>query len=146
MQPRLVAAACVLVTTIPGTASIQDSPDSHRRWWRAQAIQRHIRLTSRQVATLDAIFERRLPERIDRHRQIQELDRRLARIMEDPASDDDMVVGLSAELEALRAEQNIRRTLMLFAMYQTLTDEQRIRLKQMHRVGHTASPRETESR
>jgi hypothetical protein len=62
--------------------------------------------------------------------------------MEDAATHDDVVVGLSEELEALRTRQNIRRTLMLFAMYQALTDEQRTRLTQMHRsVTGTPFPR-----
>ena len=71
MQPRVVAAACVLLTMIPAAVSVQEGPDAKRRWWRVARIQRQLRLTSAQIATLDAVFERGLPERIDRHRQIE---------------------------------------------------------------------------
>jgi Spy/CpxP family protein refolding chaperone len=146
MQPRLVAAACVLITAIPTAVAVHDASDGNRRWWRLPSIQRQLRLTTRQVATLDSLFERGLPARIDQHRQIQDLDRRLARIMEDPTIHDDRVAELSAEVETLRARQNIRRTLMLFAMYQALTDEQRRMLTQMHRSTHDGARRQSKSR
>jgi hypothetical protein len=146
MQPRLVAAVCALLTMIPATVSVQDASETNRRWWRVSAIQRQLSLTSRQVATLDGLFERGLPERIHLHHQIQDMERRLARIMNDPTTHEDVVARLSADLEARRAQQNIRRTLMLFAMYQALTNEQRIILTQMHRSGHDPSLRKPESR
>jgi hypothetical protein len=43
------------------------------------------------------------------------------------------VARLSEQVEALRAQANIRRTLMLFAMYRTLTREQRIAFSQLLR-------------
>lgn len=145
MQPRLVAAAGVLLTMIPAVVSVQEASDTNRRWWRVPAIQRQLRLTSKQVATFDDLFERGLSERIHRHRQIQDMDRRLARIMEYGTAEEGDIADLSADLEALRAQQNIRRTLMLVAMYQALTDEQRLIVTQMHRSGHDSS-RQPESR
>jgi hypothetical protein len=65
--------------------------------------------------------------------------------MMETAVDDD-VAQLSEEVEALRAEQNIRRTLMLFEMYQTLTLEQRERLANIHRYGRGSPPYPTELR
>ena len=94
-----------------------------RRWWHAVEIQRHLRLTATQVARLDALFERELPQRIQRHRQIQDLDRHLAHVIEHDTGDDNHVAHLSEQVEALRAAQNIHPTLMLFTMYQTLTQE-----------------------
>jgi hypothetical protein len=141
MQPRLVVAVCALLTMIPATVSVQDASETNRRWWRVSAVQRHLSLTSSQVATLDGLFERGLPERIRLHRQIQDMERRLAHIMNDATTHEDVVAKLSADLEARRAQQNIRRTLMLFAMYQALTNEQRIILTQMHRSGHDPSRR-----
>jgi Spy/CpxP family protein refolding chaperone len=146
IQPRLVAAAGVLLTMIPAAVSVQEASDSNRRWWRVPAIQRQLRLTPKQVTTFDGLFERGLAERIQRHRQIQDMDRRLAHIMEYGTVDEGDIADLSADVEALRAQQNIRRTLMLFTMYQALTDEQRLILTQMHRSGHDSSLRQPESR
>jgi Spy/CpxP family protein refolding chaperone len=125
---------------IPAAISVEEL-DSQRRWWRAVEIQRHLRLTAAQVARLDAVFERELPQRIQQHRQIQDLDGHLAHVIEHDNGDDSHVAQLSERVEALRAAQNIRRTLMLFTMYQTLTQEQRTLLAHMHR-GSSGSPRQ----
>jgi len=134
MRLRVTAAACLLLAMTPAAISVEEL-DSQRRWWRAAEIQRRLRLTVAQVARLDTLFERELPQRIQQHRQIQDLDRRLAHVIELDNGDDSHVANLSEQVEALRAAQNIRRTLMLFTMYQTLTHEQRTLLAHMHRSG-----------
>jgi Spy/CpxP family protein refolding chaperone len=132
MRPRLTAAACVLFTILPSTIHVEDL-DSSRRWWRAADMQRRLGLSAAQVATLDDLFDRGLPERIALHRQIEEMDRFLAHSMAGDDADDHRITNLSEQLEALRARQNVRRTLMLFAMHQALTKEQRQRLAEIHR-------------
>jgi Spy/CpxP family protein refolding chaperone len=122
---------------IPSANRVEEL-NSERRWWRAVEIQRHLRLTTAQVSRLDTLFERELPQRIQRHRQIQNMDRHLAYVIERDNGDDHHVAHLSQQVEALRATQNIRRTLMLFAMYQTLTQEQRTLLAHMHRSSRGA--------
>lgn len=102
-----------------------------RRWWRDPTIQHDLRLTSEQVRRLDSIFERDLPARIALHQQIAQLDRELLRAIELEA--DAAVVMLSDEVEFLRAQRNVRRTMMLVAMYKTLTPAQRARLAVMSR-------------
>ena len=97
------------------------------RWWRNPVIQHDLRLTSKQVRRLDSIFERDLPARIALHRQIAQVDRELQRMI-DLEADVAVVMRLSDEVEQLRAERNVRRTLMLVAMYKTLTLAQRARL------------------
>jgi Spy/CpxP family protein refolding chaperone len=97
------------------------------RWWQNPVIQHDLRLTSKQVRRLDSIFERDLPARIALHRQIAQVDRELQRMI-DLEADVAVVMRLSDEVEQLRAERNVRRTLMLVAMYKTLTLAQRARL------------------
>ena len=108
MRPRLTAAACLLLAMVPAAISVEEL-DSQRRWWRAVEIQRHLRLTAAQVARLDALFERELPQRIQQHRQIQDLDGHLRHVIEHDNGDDNHVAQLSERVEALRAAQNIRR-------------------------------------
>jgi Spy/CpxP family protein refolding chaperone len=139
MRPRLTAAACLFMAMIPAAISVEGL-DSQRRWWRVVEIQRHLRLTAAQVARLDALFERELPQRIQRHRQIHDLDRHLADVFEHDNGDDGHVADLSEQVASLRAAQNIRRTLMLFTMYQTLTQEQRRLL--VHLRGSGSPPRQ----
>jgi Spy/CpxP family protein refolding chaperone len=141
MRLRLTAAVCLLLAMIPAAISVEEL-DSQRPWWRAVEIQRDLRLTAAQVARLDALFKRELPQRIRLHRQIQDLDVHLAHSIEHDKGDDSHVAQLSEQVEALRAAQNIRRTLMLFTMYQALTQEQRTLLAHMHRPGRGSPRRE----
>ena len=113
MRPRVTAAACLLLVMVPS------APESKN--WTLNAGGGagrdicHLRLTATQVARLDALFERELPQRVQRHREIQDLDRHLARVIEHDNGDDSHVAHLSEQVEA-RAAANIRRTLMLFTM------------------------------
>ena len=141
MRPRLVAAVCVLVAMIPAAVRVREELDVERRWWRVAELQRQLRLSRAQIETLDALFERERPERIERHRQIEALDRRLADTLERSGDDPDSVAALSEKVEALRMRQSVRRTLMLFEMYQTLTPEQRALLAHIHRSGRGSAHR-----
>ena len=72
-------------------------------------------------------FERDLTARIALHRQIAQLDRELLRVigLEADAAE---VLRRIEEVEHLRAQRNVRRTLMLVAMRKVLTPAQRTKL------------------
>lgn len=106
--------------------SAQDEVVAPRRWWRNPTVQHDLQLAAEQVQQLDSIFERHLPARIALHQQIVELDRQLLRAIELEA--DAAVMRLVDEVELLRAQRNVRRTLMLVAMHKVLTPAQRTRL------------------
>ncbi len=91
----------------------------------AEPVQRELRLSPTQVHRLDALFERGLPQRLALHQKIEEMDRLLERVLERGNGDDASVARLSEQVEALRAQENVRRTVLLFAMYRTLNEEQR---------------------
>jgi Spy/CpxP family protein refolding chaperone len=143
---RLAAAAFVLLTMIPEVMRSQNETGHRHRWWQAPAFQRDLRLTPSQIQKLDALFERGLAERVARHQTIEEMDRLLARLMERGNADDASVLRLSEKVEALRAQENVRRTLMLAAMYRTLTREQRAAFTAMQRQSErSAVPPDRES-
>lgn len=118
---------CVLALAM-ATAVLagQSEVAAPRRWWRNATIQHDLRLTSEQVQQLDSIFERDLPARIAMRQLIAQLDRELLRLIGLEA--DDAVMRLSEAVERLRAQCNVRRSLMLVAMYKTLTPAQRAKL------------------
>jgi len=120
---------CALATAVIATQAVVAAP---KRWWRDPAMQQDLRLTSGQVRQLDSIFERDLPARIALHRQIAQLDRELLRVI-GLAADAAVVMRMSEEVEHLRAQRNVRRTLMLVAMRKVLTPAQRTRLLGMPR-------------
>jgi Spy/CpxP family protein refolding chaperone len=104
------------------------------RWWRKTEIQQTLNLTRSQVERLDTVFERDRSERIARRRKIAEMDRLLRRILERGNAEDSTVQRLSEQVEALRAQHNVRRTLMMFAIYRRLTPEQRTALTELRRT------------
>ena len=97
-------------------------------------MQQTLNLTTSQVERLDAVFERDRPERIALRRKIAEMDRLLRRILLRANAEDVAVKRLSEQVEALRAQHNVRRTLMKFAIYRRLTPDQRSALAQLQRT------------
>jgi Spy/CpxP family protein refolding chaperone len=102
-------------------------------WWRKTTVQQMLKLTKAQVDRLDTLFEEDRPERVALRRKIAEMDRLLRRVLERGNAEDTTVKRLSEQVEALRAQHNVRRTLMLFAMYRRLTPEQRAAFTEMRR-------------
>jgi Spy/CpxP family protein refolding chaperone len=98
------------------------------RWWRKEEVQQTLKLTKSQVERLDTVFERDRPQRVALRRKIAEMDRLLRRILVRGNAEDSTVKRLSEQVEALRAQHNVRRTLMMFAIYRRLTPEQRTAL------------------
>jgi Spy/CpxP family protein refolding chaperone len=128
-----MVAVCLAIMLLSDSLYGQHAMVTQDRWWTAD-VQRELRLTSTQVETLNGLFERDLPERLAAHRTIKEMDRLLERTLERGNAADEHVARLSAHVEALRAQQNVRRSLMLLAMYRTLTYEQRAALTQKRRA------------
>jgi len=104
------------------------------RWWRKPDVQQQLNLTKSQVERLDTVFEKDRPERVALRRKIAEMDRLLRRILERGNAEDATVKRMSEQVEALRAQHNVRRTLMRFAIYRRLTQEQRTTLAQLRRA------------
>lgn len=96
-------------------------------------MQHTLHLTKTQVERLDTVFEKGRPERIALRRKIDEMDRLLRRILERGNAEDATVKRLSEHVEALRSQHNVRRTLMMFAIYRRLTPEQRSALSVLQR-------------
>ena len=119
---------------MPRATTIVTSCVGGIRWWRKPDIQQLLNLTEAQVDRLDTVFERERPERIALRRKIAEMDRLLRRILLRANAEDATVKRLSEQVEALRAQHNVRRTLMRFALYRRLTAAQRSALRQLRRT------------
>lgn len=104
-------------------------------WWRERDLQQLLNLTPSQVERLDTVFEKDRPERIALRRKISEMDRLLRRVLMRANAEDTTIKRMSEQVEALRAQHNVRRTLMRFAIYRRLTPEQRSMLAQLRESG-----------
>lgn len=79
-------------------------------------------------------FDKGRPERVALRRKIAEMDRLLRRVLERGNAEDDTVKRLSEQVEGLRAQHNVRRTLMVLALYRRLTPEQRAAFTELRRM------------
>jgi Spy/CpxP family protein refolding chaperone len=102
-------------------------------WWRDPDIQSELRLTDRQVRELDSLFAERLNERIALHQKLDRLETRFRQALERKDSSELLIEKLHAEVLRLRVARNARRTMMLLAMYNVLTPEQRARIRVLRR-------------
>ena len=116
---RTVAALVALTLSLAPAAAGGPAAE----WWRVASIQRELRLTPEQVASLEAIFRAT-------HRRRLALNERLSRVEADlqkaiARGDETAAAALIAPVEAARSERNTARTMMLMRMYRVLTLQQR---------------------
>ena len=125
MRVPLTGAAVVAVVLASAAAASGESAEG----WKAPDVQRQLKLTPAQVASLDRIFYENL---LERRRLRAQLDLREVRLVEAMAAEDvdeGLVHVLIDELEETRARRNILRSLMLLKMHGVLSPNQRALLK-----------------
>jgi Spy/CpxP family protein refolding chaperone len=100
-------------------------------WWRDPQFQRDLTLTTDQSARIDSVFQQTIPilrqKKTDLDAQEEELSRMIA-----ANADEATVTKQVDKVEAIRANMNKMRTLMLLRMRQVLSPEQRVKLNQLH--------------
>ena len=100
-------------------------------WWKDEAVQKDMKLTSRQVSSINQIFERRVravtPFHEDLKKQLVELDRMTNERTVDVATFSVQV----SRAEDLRSKLNETRTVMLYEISRQLSPEQVAKLKEL---------------
>ena len=134
---RLAPAAVLLSLAVaPAMASSQQGPP--RGWWRTEAIVKDLGLTTDQSARLNAIFESTMPELRQDREELERLEAKLSRMIQDDRLDEATLARQIDRVETARANGNKTRSLMLMRMYRVLTREQRVRFEQLSKHGSTA--------
>jgi Spy/CpxP family protein refolding chaperone len=127
---HLTAAGVLLsLTAISGAESSQQT--TPRGWWRNPAIVKDLGLTAEQSARLNAIFETTMPELRQDREELERLEAKLSRMIQDDRMDEPSLVRQIDRVETARANGNKTRSLMLMRMYRVLTREQRTRFDQL---------------
>jgi Spy/CpxP family protein refolding chaperone len=88
-------------------------------------------LTTDQTARLNAIFESTVPELRQDREELERLEAKLSRMIQDDRMDEPSLVRQIDRVETARANGNKTRSLMLMRMYRVLTREQRTRFDQL---------------
>jgi Spy/CpxP family protein refolding chaperone len=134
---RLAPAAVLLSLAVaPAMASSQQGPP--RGWWRTEAIVKDLGLTTDQSARLNAIFESTMPELRQDREELERLEAKLSRMIQDDRLDEATLARQIDRVETARANGNKTRSMMLMRMYRVLTREQRVRFEALSKHGATA--------
>jgi Spy/CpxP family protein refolding chaperone len=127
---HLTAAGVLLsLAVVPAMESGQQSPP--RGWWRTESIVKELGLTTDQSARLNAIFETTMPELRQEREELERLEGKLSRMIQDDRMDEASLARQIDRVETARANGNKTRSMMLTRMYRVLTREQRVRFDQM---------------
>ena len=88
-------------------------------------MQESLRLTRGQVSQIDAIFESTLPQRQALRRQLDAMEINEERLLSEATLDDAAAMRVIERVEAVRAQRNTARALLLYRIRQVLTTDQR---------------------
>jgi periplasmic protein CpxP/Spy len=123
-------AACVLLSSaaLTAAASEQQGPAP---WYRSESIVRELGLTADQSSRIEQIFQGTLPELRQERDELERLETKLSRMIQDDRNDEATLARQIDRVETARASANKTRSLMLMRMRRVLTPEQRVRLEEI---------------
>jgi Spy/CpxP family protein refolding chaperone len=127
---RLTAGVVLLsLAVVPAAGSSQQT--TPRGWWRNEAIVKDLGLTVDQSTRINTIFESTMPELRQDREELERLEAKLSRMIQDDRTDEATLSRQIDRVETARANGNKTRSMMLTRMYRVLTREQRVRFDQL---------------
>jgi Spy/CpxP family protein refolding chaperone len=140
MRGHLLAAVILLTGTAVGYAQqlhapVQPAPSFTQpqpfAWWKSEQFKKELGLTADQSARIDKIWETTRPELRQEWEELQKLEEKLSRLIQNDA-DEAVLARQIDRVETARANTNKTRSLMLVQMVKTLTPDQRSRFKALN--------------
>jgi Spy/CpxP family protein refolding chaperone len=123
---RLLPAVFVLALAAPIHAQSFGFP-----WWRDAQFQKELALTAEQTTRIDGVFQAAISNLRQKNEELGQQEAELSRLIASNA--DELVVTRQVDkVEAIRANLNKMRTLMLLHMRQVLSPDQRVKLNKLH--------------
>jgi len=102
------------------------------KWWQTERFQKELTLTPEQITRIEGIYQTTEPLVRAQKQAIDRREEKLSKVIQDPKSDEAVLLQATDRLEAARNELSRTRTLMLFRIRRVLTDEQNIKINAMH--------------
>jgi len=102
------------------------------KWWQTDRFQKQLSLTTEQITRIEGIYQTTEPLVRAQKQAIDRREEKLSKVIQDPKSDEVMLLQATDRLEAARNELSRTRTLMLFRIRRVLTDEQNLKITAMH--------------
>jgi Spy/CpxP family protein refolding chaperone len=103
------------------------------KWWQTDRFQKELALTNEQITRIEGIYQTTEPLVRAQKQAIDRREGKLSKVIQDPKSDEAMLLQATDRLEAARTELSRTRTLMLFRIRRVLTDEQNVKINAMHK-------------
>lgn len=100
-------------------------------WWRVPEVVSEIGLSSKQVDTIESVFQTHKEKIGETDKKINEKENELKTLLNDPASENSEVKLLGKEVLKLKSERKALKLDMLFGIRDVLTVEQRKMLKEL---------------
>ena len=97
------------------------------KWWQNDRFQQELALTTEQTDRLEEIFQSLQPTLKAQKETLDKLESRLSKVINDPRSDEAMVLEVLAKVESARGELSQSRTLLAFRMRRILTADQNVK-------------------
>jgi Spy/CpxP family protein refolding chaperone len=123
---RLLPAVFVLALAAPVHAQSFGFP-----WWRDAQFQKELALTAEQTTRIDGVFQAAISNLRQKNEELGQQEAELSRLIASNA-DEFVVTRQVDKVEAIRANLNKMRTLMLLHMRQVLSPDQRVKLNKLH--------------
>ncbi len=140
MRGQILAAVVLLMATASAYAQQPHSPvppaprfnqPQPFAWWKSDQFKKELGLTADQSARIDKIWETTRPELRQEWDELQRLEEKLSRLIQNDA-DEAVLARQIDRVETARANTNKTRSLMLVQMLKTLTPDQRSRFKTLN--------------
>ena len=120
----------VVATAAPTPSATANEQDRRaHRWWHSDEDKAALNLTAGQVAALDRIYRRTLPQRRESIRRLKTEENTLSKLIADMSVGESDIIRQIDRVEAARSEYRKARTLMVFRMYRILNLSQRTTIK-----------------
>ena len=123
---RLLPVVWVLALAGPAHAQSFGFP-----WWRDAQFQKDLSLTADQASRIDGVYQGAVAQLRTKKAELDQQEAELSRLIANNA-DEQVVTRQVDKVEAIRANLNKMRTLMLLHMRQVLSPDQRARLNKIH--------------
>ena len=121
----LVLSLIVLAAAAPALAQ-------NFKWWQTERFQKELALTTEQVTRIEGIYQTTEPMLRAQKQAVDRREEKLSKVIQDPKTDEPALLQAIDRLEAARSEVSRTRNLMLFRIRRVLTDEQNVKIREMH--------------
>jgi Spy/CpxP family protein refolding chaperone len=124
-------AGCLVIVFLLAVATEGRAQSFGFPWWRDAQFQKDLSLSADQSARIDGVFQSTISVLRQKREELDQQEAELSRLIAGNA-DEAVVVRQVDKVEAIRANLNKQRTLMLLRMRQVLSPDQRVRLNKIY--------------